>query len=203
MKKLFFIFTVLFSANTFAYITQDIVDGCDSAKQFYPVFQINSYTCDSGYYLPANSDRCENCLRGYNCAGGTYIFNQTTDQGIFTLSYTCNSGYFLPADTLGCQPCPSGHICNGGTFEYNPTKSQGITFTRPINANVTHGCSVNFGTHLVPIFQPNTVTLNYDDGVGNTASTSCTYDGLVNLPPTPPTREGYDFKGWKVVTNNE
>ena len=160
MKKLFFIFTVLFSANAFALLyTEDIVEGCNNPTIFYPVFQINSYTC--------------------------------------------NSGYFLPADTLGCQPCPSGHTCNGGTFNYNPTQSQGITFTRPINANVTHGCSVNFGTYLVPIFQPNTVTLNYDDGNGNTTSTSCTYDGLVNLPPTPPTREGYDFKGWKVVTNNE
>ena len=157
MKKLFLIFVFIFSTNAFALITEDIVNGCDVQTRFMPVFQINSYECQSGY--------------------------------------------FLPADTLGCQPCPTGHTCSGGTFDYNPIQSQGIVYTRPITQNTTKSCSTNFGTTFVPIFEPVTVTLNYDDGLGNTTTTTCTYDGLVNIPETPPTREGYDFTGWKVAPN--
>ena len=156
MKKIFVIFVLMFSSNAFALYTEDIVGGCDKEKKFIPVFQINTYTCQSGY--------------------------------------------FLPADTLGCQPCPTGHTCNGGTFGYNPTESQGIIFTRPTNANVAKSCSTNFGTRFVPIFQPNNVNLTWNDGSGNTSTTTCTYDGLINIP-TEPTRPGYVFKGWKVQTN--
>ena len=158
MKKLFIIFIALFISNAYAYITENIVNGCNLSTSFTPVFQINTYTCDSGY--------------------------------------------FLPADTLGCQPCPTGHTCSGGTFEYNPTIAQGITFTKPVKSNVANGCSVNFGRFLRPVFQPNTVALTYDDGVGNTSSGTCTYDGLISLPE-PPTRPGYTFTGWKSQTNNE
>ena len=59
----------------------------------------------------------------------------------------------------------------------------------------------NFPSDFYAVYDPVTVTLNFDDDNGNTTQTTCTYDGLINLP-TPPTREGYDFVGWKIETNN-
>ena len=32
----------------------------------------------------------------------------------------------------------------------------------------------------------------------NTNANSCTYDGALNIPATPPEREGYNFAGWRV-----
>ena len=156
MKRLFIIFVILCYSNAFAYISENIVSGCSAtrAKNFYPVFQI--------------------------------------------LSYTCEPGYFLPADTLVCQPCPIGHTCNGGTFNYNPTRSQGIKFTYPTNTNVAKSCSMNFGTKLIPVFEINTVNLTWNDGNGNTTSTTCTYGETISLPETEPTRTGYVFNGWVV-----
>ena len=51
---------------------------------------------------------------------------------------------------------------------------------------------------MIPIFRPKTMTLNFDDGNGNTTTTTCTYGGLVNIPDTVPTRPGYTFTGWVV-----
>ena len=154
MKKIFLIFIVLFSSNAFALYTETIVGGCNVAKKFYPFFQINTYTCANGYFLPAN--------------------------------------------TVSCQPCPSGHTCPGGTFQYNETKAQGITFATPTNTNVPKGCSVNFGTKMIPIFTPKTVSLTWNNGnSGMSTQTTCTYDRLINLPPEP-TRPGYVFNGWVV-----
>ena len=47
-----------------------------------PVFERASYNCGSGYYLPADAIECVACLTGAVCAGGTYTFNETVDQGI-------------------------------------------------------------------------------------------------------------------------
>ena len=113
--------------------------------------------------------------------------------------HTCQSGYFLPANVDGCRPCPTDHVCSGGTFAFNEHQSQGIKY-KTLTRNSANSCASNISHKLVAKFTPNTVTLNFDDDNGNTTSGSCTYDGLVNLPPTP-TREGYDFVGWKLVTN--
>ena len=58
-----------------------------------------------------------------------------------------------------------------------------------------------FRSDMYAVYKPVTVTLNFEDENGNTTTTTCTYDGLVNLPE-PPTRVGYDFKGWKLVPKN-
>ena len=158
MKNTFIIFVIFVSTNAFALYTGNIVNGCDNPKTFNPIFQINTYTC--------------------------------------------NNGYFLPADTLECQPCPIDHVCSGGTFNYNPTQSQGIIYSKPITQNTTNSCSVNFGIHFAPIFVPNTVQLSYDNGNGTISSGTCTYDDLITLPETPPTRPGYTFSGWKLQQQN-
>ena len=35
-----------------------------------------------GQYLPKNTTACAACPNGYTCAGGTFAFNENTDQGI-------------------------------------------------------------------------------------------------------------------------
>lgn len=40
-----------------------------------------SAKCDAGYYLPKNSEECATCPEKHTCSGGTYVFNETMDQG--------------------------------------------------------------------------------------------------------------------------
>ena len=59
-------------------------------------------------------------------------------------------------------------------------------------------------TNLRANYESNQLNLKwYDDdynriNVSSTSSDSCTYGGAINLP-TPPTKTGYTFKGWKVI----
>ncbi len=80
-----FLSFVAFIASAMAdTITTNIVGGCDDGmiNYFYPVFEINSYTCESGFFLPAGATKCVPCPVDHNCGGGTYTFNKTKAQGI-------------------------------------------------------------------------------------------------------------------------
>lgn len=135
--------------------------------------------------------------------------NKTRLKPIFEpIEYTCNAGTFLPANSTQCAPCPSGFTCSGGTFIFNESKAEGITAPTSITQSAAKICSTNVltttpnnKTQLKPIFEPKVVTVNWDDGQGGTSvQTTCNYDGLINLPPTP-TRPGYEFSGWKLQVN--
>ncbi|MBR3510967.1 MAG: hypothetical protein IKN73_02795 [Alphaproteobacteria bacterium] len=65
-------------------LVQNVTGGClnNFGQNFSAVFILNSYNCSPGYYLPANFDECRPCLLNHYCVGGTYSFNETTDQGI-------------------------------------------------------------------------------------------------------------------------
>jgi len=150
------LFIILLNAN-YAYggdiITANIQNGCDvSINKLYTIFEPNIHTCAKGYYLPANYDRCINCPSNAYCGGGTYVFNENTDQGIFrnyslvtenvvsgcepsldTLYtifqpnvHNCAPGFYLPANTDGCVVCPANKYCAGGTYTFNETVNQGI-----------------------------------------------------------------------------
>ena len=52
-------------------------------------------------------------------------------------------------------------------------------------------------------WEPNVIPLRWYSGnteihPENTNANSCTYDGALNIPATPPEREGYNFAGWRV-----
>ncbi len=139
------------------YITQDVVGGCNSnITRLFPVFRIKTFTCNSGYFLPANTDHC--------------------------------------------VQCPNGYTCPGGTFDFDPTNVQGITKQQIITNNLSNVCSANFiPRRFKPVFRPNTINLNWYDRDTIVAQTTCTYGEKITLPPAP-TRPGYIFSGWRLIT---
>ena len=150
MKKLFAFLLLIFITQIA--MADDIV--CDTnIDTYFAIYEINTYDCTSGYYLPANTLGCKSCPSGFNCPGGTFQFNPDIFQGLyFTENITttvnnvcatnfptdifafytpnvheCSRGYYMPANTDGCVVCPANSYCPGGTYTFNKTVIQGIT----------------------------------------------------------------------------
>ncbi len=114
-------------------------------------------------------------------------------------TYTCAPGEFLPANTFMCKPCPSGYVCNGGTFNFDPNMYQGIVLDLIPESTINYVCASNFTPKLRAVYEPNTITINWDDGT-NTTQNTCVYGQSITLPPEP-VRPGYKFGGWRVKRN--
>ena len=125
---------------------------CDDATDYFAVYEIDSYTCSPGEYLPANILGCVLCPNGWTCNGGTFDFNTDEYQGLelgtitttpinnicaanfptdlFSVyepnEHTCEPGYYLPANVDSCTICPQNNYCLGGTYYFNETINQGI-----------------------------------------------------------------------------
>ena len=170
MKKLFVVSLLVINLPAFGAYTSTITNGCGTTdtKNIDALFEINSYTCSSGTYLPIDGTSCETCPVSAVCDGGTFTYSTEIAQGIhpnvtgpitqnaaegcgllgtkmdalFEInSYNCSSGQFLPADGLACASCPSNATCGGGTYEYNATQPQGITVNYPVTSNQANLCS--------------------------------------------------------------
>ena len=100
MKKLFaFLLLIFITQIAFA---DDIV--CDaSIYNYVAVYEINTYNCSSGYYLPANTLGCKPCPSSFNCPGGTFQFNPDMFQG---LSFTENNIDILFSNILSLLSFP-------------------------------------------------------------------------------------------------
>ena len=149
MKKLFAFLSFLFITQI---ATADDIVCDDSGFTYFAIYEINTYDCPSGYYLPANTLGCQPCPSGFNCPGGTFQFNPDMFQGLyFTENITntmnnvcaanfpadifaiyeankhdCATGFYMPANTDGCKPCLSDNYCVGGTYTFSETETQGI-----------------------------------------------------------------------------
>ena len=152
MKRLFvFLLFIIFSSNVFGGVTDNIINGCSLSQNFIANFQNKTIVCQQNTYLPADAETCAPCLSGHVCSGGTFVFDENTDQGIildtifygtiqkacpllsnnmyatFALkSIACNPGYYLGADDETCTICPVNNKCVGGTFTFSATINQGI-----------------------------------------------------------------------------
>lgn len=152
MKRVF-VFLILITQPVFAYYTETIPNQCGViGNDLCAIFEINTYTCESGQFLPADALGCVSCPADYTCNGGTFDYNATISQGIdpkrqITTNvsnacssnfghelnavfepnqYTCQPGYYLPANIDECTICPNDNYCVGGTYTFNETTPQGI-----------------------------------------------------------------------------
>lgn len=140
----------------FVFITQSVFADfmCNTnIDDYYALYEIDSYTCNYGQYLPANTLGCVSCPTGFTCPGGTFEFNPDIFQGLDITSiptntlnnicannfpdnliaiyepnqHTCAQGYYLPANIAECTKCLNDNYCPGGTYTFNETVDQGIT----------------------------------------------------------------------------
>ena len=84
MKKLFSVFVFVFCVvgSVHAYVVSTVSAGCRPSTRMNAVFEVNTYNCSEGYYLPANAEGCQACITGYTCPGGLFQFNENFAQGI-------------------------------------------------------------------------------------------------------------------------
>ena len=118
------------SQSTF---THNLTNTCatNAPHGFIATYQINSYNCSSGNYLPANGIACAPCPAGGNCSGGTFTFNETTNQGVDS----CNTGYYKDNGTcIGNTITVRWDDGNGGA--YSTTCSYGGALTTPTSEPV-------------------------------------------------------------------
>ena len=89
-------------------VTENIRNGCktdflrsyNNVSDITATFTPNVHDCNPGYYLPANIDECTKCPNNHYCPGGTYTFNETTNQGI----ESCSVGTYSPSGSAVCYP---------------------------------------------------------------------------------------------------
>ncbi len=145
--------------NDNPYISYDIKNTCaaNTGHRMNGFFSPNVHNCNPGYYLPANVDSCTICPQNSYCTGGTYTFNETTNQGI----EQCTNGN-APAGSSICY----GHILHiGDDMVY--LKSTKLT-TPSLNVGMDDG-----------IFYANMTTTPTPMNAGTERYLKIEYDGTV------------------------
>ena len=193
--------------SAYALYTTNVSNGCDftnNSQDLYAVFTRNQYTCNSGYYLPANHEGCVACpASGYTCNGGTFYFNENFSQGItyvwpITNNVTdgCDDGMLYSVNNVATIAAifePNTHTCSSG--QYLPANVDSCTACP--NGYTCAGGTYTFIETTYQGIVPNTITINWGNGTGGTHETNtCTYGGDITTPITAPTKRGYRFLGW-------
>ena len=230
MKRISILFLLFFLQSALAddLLTSNVQNGCSGGleQNIYLVatFTLNQYTCNPGYYLPANTDHCVICPDIYDCSGGTFYFNKYLDQGNkFKLQLTgniangCKEGFLgvmNNASNITATFVPNQYTCNAGYYlpanaiecTQCPENSYCPGGTLTFNETTPDGIfpCPNNQTSLPgssSVDQCKTISLNWVSNGETYTATSCTINDLVTLP-NPPTNPGYTFTGWKLQTNN-
>lgn len=96
MKFILFIFVALFSGSVMAddLIIENLSSDCGNAYSYSAIYEVNTYVCAAGTYLPAGAIECETCPDGYVCNGGVFNFSAIETQGV-------NAGDILLTDAVG------------------------------------------------------------------------------------------------------
>ena len=179
-------------------ITDNVMNNACAANfsdAMFAIYEPNIHDCEPGYYLPANVDACSQCPNGYYCPGGTYTFNEYTDQGL--------------------SPCPDEfNKSDGGVsadiYCYTDCKLSDFEYALGIDGRDYYGTGVDTcvvtdcrsGYHVENgMCATNTININWNQGYGENSimSTKCSYDEYIILPDDP-VKPGYTFTGWKVVS---
>ena len=94
------------------------VCGYGGGEKMTAVFEANEHTCTAGQYLPAGVDACTQCPANSYCGGGTFVFNETTDQGIVA----CDNGYHSSLGSSSASDC----IANVITINWSGADAEDI-----------------------------------------------------------------------------
>lgn len=73
-----------------------------------PTWQINTYVCQPGYYLPKDGEDCIKCPADNYCTGGAWTYNPKISQGITE----CPNNWYSPAGMSELGSC--GRILHVG-----------------------------------------------------------------------------------------
>lgn len=164
------------SANTYN-ITYSCDDGNGGTGT--PSQATDTIRFDGTVTWASNLD-AQNCGRaGYHFTGWDCSANDTNSTVLFT-----NGGVTQATDDVTGNPI-------SGSYNGNTANVQGTPWASFAN-NTTIACVAHYA--------PNTVGLTWDVD-GTTTGGTCEYDGTITMPATP-TKRGWDFVGWEVVTNN-
>ena len=92
MKKIFVLFSFVFTSSAGADIVTDFSNMCGDVgyDRVYAVFSPVPIICEPGTFLPADALACASCPDGYTCNGGTFEYNETDAQGL-----TLNQSYIV------------------------------------------------------------------------------------------------------------
>lgn len=156
--------TLLESGDTFTC-------AANTRRIFNAIFEPSEYSCDSGYYLPSNGIECVVCPANSYCPGGTYTFNETSDQGI----NQCAPGLYAPTGMWVATQC--GHILHIGdaSLYLHATKKTSPAIHIKIGNEAFYG---NMTTADVPM----NIGTNYKLRVNFGNTIYSVYDDTVSLP---------------------
>lgn len=112
-------------------ITENASNGCkvdflkasENNAFIMATFSPNVHVCSAGTYLPANIDECRECPANNYCGGGTYTFNETSDQGII--------------------PCPNNQTSLSEASSITQCKTINLTWTSNGKIYTTTTCTVD------------------------------------------------------------
>jgi len=189
MKKILTGLSLMFvmSANVFAdtpLLMNDlnIVGGCNILNlgvvsgdvQLIPTFELTTYVCNPGYYLPKDTEGCIRCSENFYCAGGAFQYDVETDQGIME----CPNSWYSPMGMSSAAQC--GRILHVGD---SVIYLRSVKKTTP-SLNVRVGDDVFYGNMTMLDVQMNADTehklkLRFDD------TTWSVYDDTVNITEIP------------------